>query len=106
MIDTGVREEQLWVGDMCGVVVEGCPVLLVRHESGVVAFLDRCPHQGYPLSEGDLRAGVLICRAHQHRFDAVTGDGINPARPCLVRLPLALSDGAIAVEPPARRAVP
>jgi toluene monooxygenase system ferredoxin subunit len=80
--------------------------LLVRLDSGVVAYLDRCPHQGYPLNEGELQDGVLTCRAHQHRFDAASGDGINPARPCLVRLPLALDNGMIAVEPPARRALP
>ena len=34
MIATGIRDEQLWVGEMCRVVVGGCPVLLVRHESG------------------------------------------------------------------------
>jgi toluene monooxygenase system ferredoxin subunit len=106
VIDTGVREDEMWIGEMRAVVVAGCPVLLVRHESGMSAFGDRCPHQGYPLSEGELRDGVLTCRAHQHCFDAVTGDGINPQRPSLVRLPLVLSQGAIQVEPPARRALP
>lgn len=106
MIDTGLREDDLWVGEMRGVIVAGCPVLLVRHESGVSAFRDRCPHQGYPLSEGELEGGVVTCRVHRHCFDAATGDGINPQRPCLVRLPLAQVGDRLAVELPARKALP
>jgi toluene monooxygenase system ferredoxin subunit len=100
--DTGLGEAELWIGEMRGVVVDGCPVLLVRHEHGVAAFQDRCPHQGFPLSEGELVDGVITCRAHRHSFDAASGHGINPRRPCLVALPLRLSDGRIIVEPKVR----
>lgn len=108
MLDTGLCESDLWVGEMRGVELGGCPVLIVRHEQGVAAYRDRCPHQGYPLSEGELSGGVITCRAHHHRFDAVSGDGINPPRPCLVRLKVALVAGAIAVEPgaPSRKVEP
>ena len=108
MLDTGVHESELWVGEMRAIELAGCPVLLVRHEHGVAAYRDRCPHQGYPLSQGELCAGIITCRAHHHRFDAVSGNGINPLRPCLVRLKLSVIAGAIAVEPgaPIRKVQP
>ena len=99
MFETGLHEDDLWVGEMRGIELNGCPVLLVRHEQGVAAYRDRCPHQGYPLSEGELSGGILICRAHHHHFDAVTGEGINPLRPCLTRLKLSTAAGRIAVDP-------
>jgi toluene monooxygenase system ferredoxin subunit len=106
LADTGLCEADLWIDEMRGVIVAGCPVLLVRREDGVVAFRDRCPHQGYPLSEGELAGGVITCRVHQHRFDAASGQGINPLGSCLVRLPVVVSNGRIAVEPGPKKAGP
>jgi toluene monooxygenase system ferredoxin subunit len=106
LADTGLLEADLWVGEMRGIVVAGCPVLLVRREDAVVAFRDRCPHQGYPLSEGELAAGVITCPVHRHRFDAASGQGINPLGSCLVRLPVVVSNGRIAVDPAPKKATP
>ncbi|WP_437289422.1 Rieske 2Fe-2S domain-containing protein [Sorangium sp. So ce406] len=39
----------------------------------VHALDDRCPHQGYPLSQGALRGGVLTCAWHNWKFDIATG---------------------------------
>ena len=104
MTDTGLCEAELWIGEMRGLLVDGCPVLLLRHEAGLAAYVDRCPHQGVKLSEGELRQGTLVCRAHQHSFDAASGRGINPLRQSLVKLPLQVSEGRIAVgAPPASR---
>lgn len=98
MSDTGVSEAELWVGEMRGVDVAGCPVLLVRHEHGISAFQDRCPHQGFRLSQGELAGGVITCPVHRHQFDAASGVGINPLRPCLAKLQVQVQDGRIAVE--------
>lgn len=106
LADTGLCESDLWVDEMRGIVVAGCPVLLVRHADGVVAFRDRCPHQGHPLSQGELEAGVITCPLHRHRFDASSGQGINPLGSCLVRLPVVVTQGRIAVEPAPQKAVP
>jgi nitrite reductase/ring-hydroxylating ferredoxin subunit len=104
--ETGLAEAELWVDEMRGVVVAGCPVLLVRHEHGVSAFQDRCPHQGFPLSAGELADGVITCPVHRHRFDAASGAGINPLRPCLLKLEVRVHDGRIAVQTPPRKAAP
>jgi nitrite reductase/ring-hydroxylating ferredoxin subunit len=43
-------------------------------EGGVVhAVDDRCPHQGYPLSQGCVRGGVLTCEWHNWKFELATG---------------------------------
>ncbi|XYI00208.1 Rieske 2Fe-2S domain-containing protein [Sorangium sp. So ce1128] len=39
----------------------------------VHALDDRCPHQGYPLSQGAVRGGVLTCAWHNWKFDIATG---------------------------------
>ena len=98
MADWVLSETELWVGEMRGVVVRGARLLVVRGEGGVCVFRDRCPHQGHPLSEGTLEAGVLTCRVHRHSFDAVSGNGINPPRPCLTAVPSRVEAGQIVIE--------
>jgi nitrite reductase/ring-hydroxylating ferredoxin subunit len=62
---------------------EGCPALrkaegdrfvCVRRGGEVDALDDRCPHQGYPLSQGTLRGRVLTCAWHNWKFDLDTGN--------------------------------
>lgn len=109
MPDALLDESELWVGEMRGVSVRGERLLIVRGEGGVCVFRDRCPHQGYPLSEGTLDAGVVTCRVHRHSFDAATGAGINPPHPCLSALPSRVEAGRVLVDLPegaSRRAVP
>ena len=48
---------------------------LVRCGGVVSAFVDSCPHQGMPLSAGDvLPDGTLQCAWHGARFDCRTGE--------------------------------
>jgi toluene monooxygenase system ferredoxin subunit len=98
--DAWLDEAELWVGEMRGMLVRGQRVLVVRGESGVCVFRDRCPHQGFPLSEGRLVDGVITCRVHQHTFDAATGAGINPLHPCLSVLPSRVEAGKVLVDLP------
>ncbi len=62
---------------------EGRPVLrkasgqrfaCVRAGDGVSAIDDRCPHQGYPLSQGSCKDGVLTCEWHNWKFDLASGE--------------------------------
>jgi toluene monooxygenase system ferredoxin subunit len=71
--------DDLWEGEMFEMKVGPRRVLMLRLDGGDVrAFQAACPHQDIPLSEGQFEDGVVICRAHQWRFDARTGQGINP----------------------------
>src|SRR5690349_20450440 len=38
-------------------------------EGQFYAIDNRCPHEGYPLSEGTLKDGVLTCDWHNWKFD-------------------------------------
>jgi toluene monooxygenase system ferredoxin subunit len=90
--------EELWLGEMRACNVAGRRVLLLRLESGVYAYEDRCAHLRVPLSEGALREGVITCSAHGFQYDAVTGLGINPSNTRLAAFPVRIQDGQIWVE--------
>lgn len=72
------KKEELWNGEMKGVLLNGQPVLLVHVEGKIYAYEDRCAHQGVPLSEGKLEGKRLICRAHHWEYDIGEGMGSNP----------------------------
>jgi len=52
------------------VLLLGEPWVLYRAEGRLVAFADRCPHRGTPLSIGRCEGAVLQCAYHGWRFDA------------------------------------
>ena len=52
---------------------EGRRFVCVRDGSEVHALDDRCPHQGYPLSQGSVRDGVLTCEWHNWKFELGSG---------------------------------
>lgn len=107
MAEPLLLEDELWIGEMRGVRLRGEPLLVVRHEAGTCVYRDRCPHQGYPLSEGKLDGGVITCPVHHHSFDAASGRGINPPRPCLSPVASRVEHGQVLVElAPAARALP
>lgn len=93
-----LADDELWSGEMRGVVVHGCPVLLLRSEDAVCAYEDRCAHLGVRLSQGKLEGGVITCSAHHYQYDARTGRGLNPERVRLRALPVCVEAGVIHVD--------
>lgn len=93
--------DELWIGEMRGLSLNGRRVLVVRTDDGYSAFEDRCAHLGVRLSEGALSGCVLTCRAHHYQYDARTGQGINPKSVRLPRFPVEVSEGAVLVDVPA-----
>jgi nitrite reductase/ring-hydroxylating ferredoxin subunit len=82
----------------------GKQILLIATEGRVFAVANRCPHEGYPLSEGTLGPDcVLTCNWHNWKFDLASGEalvGRDPVR----RYPVELRGGEIFVDfsdPPA-----
>ena len=53
--------------------VNGTHVAVFLDRGAYLATDNRCPHMGYPLSEGSIRDGVLICHWHHWEFDLKTG---------------------------------
>ncbi len=88
--------------------------LVVRHEGKQVALFDtprgiracnnRCPHEGYPLSDGTLDGTcALTCNWHNWKFDLETGENLLGGDRLRV-YPTELRDGAVWIDiadPPA-----
>ena len=57
--------------------VAGKQIALFRRADRIYACNNRCPHEGYPLSEGDLDGDrMLTCNWHNWKFDLESGDNI------------------------------
>lgn len=55
--------------------LEGRQIALFDGPKGVFACNNRCPHEGYPLTEGHLTDGcILTCNWHNWKFDLESGD--------------------------------
>jgi toluene monooxygenase system ferredoxin subunit len=103
MLREAAALDELRIGEMKGVLIDGRPVLLVRLEDGVRAYADRCSHQGVRLSLGKLEGSRITCGAHEWLYDAATGCGINPASCSLTAYPSEVRAGRIYVDPEVRR---
>ena len=58
--------------------VEKKQIVLFKRADGVHACNNRCPHEGYPLSEGSLSEDcVLTCNWHNWKFDLASGDNLT-----------------------------
>ena len=90
--------DDVWVGEMKRVVVDGVPVLLVALDEGLRAYEDRCLHKGVALSTGRLQGTRLVCAAHAWEYDLCSGRGLNPARVCLRAFPLRVVGDAIEID--------
>lgn len=72
------------------------PVVLVNLEGDIYALEDRCSHQDYPLSAGELEDGQLECAFHGARFDVCTGRATQlPAVTPVRTFPVEVRDGEV-----------
>jgi nitrite reductase/ring-hydroxylating ferredoxin subunit len=74
------------------------PIVLIREGSRVMAYLDRCPHAHWPLSEGEIDGGVLHCLGHGWQFDVVTGRCLNAPAYRLKPFSVTLSGDSVLIE--------
>ncbi|MGD8319652.1 MAG: non-heme iron oxygenase ferredoxin subunit [Gemmatimonadota bacterium] len=75
------------------------PLVLANVDGDIYALEDKCSHEAYPLSDGELVGGDVVCEYHGARFDACTGR--NKALPAVrpVRsFPVQVRDDGIYVE--------
>lgn len=89
---------ELWQGETRTCRIGRAELLFVRLDDEVRAYRNRCPHQGFPLTEAKLEDGVLTCPFHGHCFDAGTGAGVNPRSTGLKRVPCRMVDGEVCVD--------
>ena len=87
---------ELLPGEMT-VVWDGDTAILVCNVDGeLYALEDRCSHQDFELSAGELVGNEITCTLHGARFDVRSGNALcapaySPARP----LPVKVEDGVI-----------
>ncbi len=94
-------------GDMAAFFLDGWEVLVLRDRSGTVhAFDGICPHEAFPLVDGDFDGAVLTCLNHLWSFDASTGRGINPPNCRLAEYAVRIDGHDIQVDPRAEPSSP
>lgn len=87
------------VGELKAVMAEGIPVVLANVDGTLCALRDQCSHEDYPLSDGELEDGEVVCIYHGARFDACTGarKALPAVRP-VQSFPVEVRDGEIFVD--------
>lgn len=71
------RLEEVQAETINKVSVQELQLIVLKHEGEVFAYLDQCPHELYPLSEGDVDEGLIICPKHLWEFEIRTGQHIT-----------------------------
>ncbi len=81
---TGISSDDLKAKGRKVARLNGRQILLITSEGEIFAIANRCPHEGYPLSEGTEGSNcVLTCNWHNWKFDLKTGAalvGRDPVR--------------------------
>ena len=77
--------------------VDGFHIAVFRYADNYYAVDNRCPHMGYPMSEGSVRDGVLICHWHHWEFDLRTGGCFLSFGDDLKAFPIKVEDGMVSV---------
>ena len=58
---------------MKSVQANGTNLVLVRQDGRVYALEDRCSHEEFPLSAGEVTGDQITCALHGARFDLASG---------------------------------
>jgi nitrite reductase/ring-hydroxylating ferredoxin subunit len=95
---TGIQRHNLGNDGRKVVRRGGKQILLIVQEERVFAIANRCPHEGYPLSEATLGPGcVLTCNWHNWKFDLESGAALYGRDPVRI-YPTAIHNGEVFVE--------
>ena len=73
------------VGKMKGVTVEGKEILVVNYEGKYYAIGKTCTHQRGDLSKGKLEGKTVTCPKHGSQFDVTTGVSVRGPRVAFIR---------------------
>jgi nitrite reductase/ring-hydroxylating ferredoxin subunit len=86
-LEKSTAEAQRWMPAISAAELQKSEALLVRIDGKQIALFDtaegiracdnRCPHEGYPLSQGSLSAGcILTCNWHNWKFNLDSGENL------------------------------
>lgn len=90
--------DDLWAGEMSGLVVAAKRVLLLNVGGQICAYEDRCAHQGVALSQGRLAGRTVTCFAHGWQYDACSGSGLRPSGVNLRSYPVRIEADQILID--------
>jgi 3-phenylpropionate/trans-cinnamate dioxygenase ferredoxin component len=98
---TVARTDEVPVGTMLMVQVDGTDILLVNHDGTVRAVQGVCSHEYFELDRGFLTGDTLTCALHLSRFDLDTGEALDPpAELPLQTYPTSVDNGVITLTLP------
>jgi nitrite reductase/ring-hydroxylating ferredoxin subunit len=60
-----------------GAALEPEELLILRTRHGVFAMVNRCPHLGRRLDDGELSGHTIRCAGHGRRFDVASGRALG-----------------------------
>lgn len=93
-------EADVGENSMIGVVLNGWPIAISRHEGKLYAIIDKCTHANSELSGGRIRRGSVMCPLHGARFELATGKCIGAAYRPLKTFAVRVTDGWIEIAVP------
>ncbi len=95
--NTTLHIDDLPIGSMRMLKVDGHRVCLVRTTSGVHALDHACPHEGYGLTQGELDGDLLTCAWHNWKFRVTDGECVQGEEAVPVHPVDVAADGAVSV---------
>jgi hypothetical protein len=72
---------------------------MFRHEGEIHAVDNRCPHMGFPLTQGTVEDGILTCHWHHARFELSCGSTFDPFADDVPSFPIEIRGEEIWVAP-------
>jgi 3-phenylpropionate/trans-cinnamate dioxygenase ferredoxin component len=75
------------------------PVVLANVDGVLYAVRDRCSHEEYPLSDGEIEGDNVVCQYHGARFDLASGAprGLPAVKP-VKTFPVEIRDDGIYIQ--------
>lgn len=104
---TAVPEEYLEIGDITDfqersptiINANGHAIGIFYHNDTFHAIDNRCPHMGFPLTNGSIDNCILTCPWHHARFDITGGDTFDPWADDVQTYPVKTHNGKLYINP-------
>jgi len=94
-IDIGALDDIPKLGARIVETSEGNIAVFRTKDDEVFALLDKCPHQGGPLSQGIVHGKRVTCPLHNWRIEFESGQAVAPDEGCVKRFPVQQDQGRI-----------
>lgn len=93
------KADELAIGQMKRVALNGKPLLLVNAEGGHYCVDEMCSHEDYSLWFGCVKGRSIKCSLHGSYFDLESGKPLNEPADCpLATYPVKVEGGEVWVE--------